>query len=76
MRRVHRLDYQDLESEIKALPEASRQVFMLFAIQGYKHHEIAEQLGISEGTSKWHVSNARKILMERLKKSKEAYRNN
>lgn len=62
------LEHADLEKEIKALPEASRQVFLLFAVEGYSHKEISKQLDISEGTSKWHVSNARKILKERLEK--------
>jgi len=62
------LEYEDLQREMKALPEASRQVFMLFAVEGYSHKEIGKQLNISEGTSKWHVSNARKILKENLKK--------
>ena len=62
------LEYMDLEAEIKALPEASRKVFVLFAIEGFGHKEIAEKLNISEGTSKWHVSNARSILKKRLEK--------
>ena len=43
-------------------------VFNLFAIEGYSHQEIAEQLGISEGTSKSQLARARIILQERLKK--------
>ena len=62
------LEYADLEAEVKALPEASRKVFVLFAIEGYSHKEIGKKLGISEGTSKWHVSNARSILKKRLTK--------
>jgi RNA polymerase sigma-70 factor (ECF subfamily) len=62
------LEYADLEAEVKALPEASQKVFMLFAIEGYSHKEISEKLNISEGTSKWHVSNARSILKKRLTK--------
>jgi RNA polymerase sigma-70 factor (ECF subfamily) len=48
------------------LPPASRTVFNLYAIDGYSHVQIAEQLKISTGTSKWHLSNARKILSEKL----------
>ncbi len=62
------LEYLDLEAEIKALPEASQKVFMLFAVEGYSHKEIGKKLNISEGTSKWHVSNARSILKKRLTK--------
>ena len=48
------------------VPPMSRNVFNLFAIDGYPHAEIAEMLGISEGTSKWHVSNARSILQNAI----------
>jgi RNA polymerase sigma-70 factor (ECF subfamily) len=45
----------------------------MYAIQGYAHKEISEQLEISEGTSKWHLSNAReqlKVLLEnRMKRN-------
>jgi RNA polymerase sigma factor (sigma-70 family) len=51
---------------IKQLPPATHAVFVLFALEGYSHKEIAEQLGISEGTSKWHLSEARKNLQKKL----------
>ncbi|MCB9179282.1 MAG: sigma-70 family RNA polymerase sigma factor [Flavobacteriales bacterium] len=49
-----------------ALPPMSRNVFNLFAIDGFSHAEIAELLSISEGTSKWHVNHARKLLREAI----------
>jgi RNA polymerase sigma factor (sigma-70 family) len=51
---------------IKQLPPATHAVFVLFALEGYSHKEIAAQLGISEGTSKWHLSEARKNLQKKL----------
>lgn len=51
---------------IEKLPEASRQVFNLFIIDGYSHKEIAGMLGISEGTSKWHLNFSREKLKEML----------
>jgi RNA polymerase sigma factor (sigma-70 family) len=51
---------------IKQLPPATHAVFVLFALEGYSHKEIATQLGISEGTSKWHLSEARKNLQKKL----------
>ncbi len=48
------------------VPEMSRKVFNLFAIDGFAHQEIASMLGISEGTSKWHVSHARQVLQHAL----------
>ena len=38
----------------------------MYALDGFKHREIADYLGISEGTSKWHVSDARKKLKAML----------
>lgn len=46
------------------LPPATRQVFQLFNQEGYSHREISERLMITIGTSKWHLSNARKILQQ------------
>ena len=62
---------QHMEAEafaelLQRLPPMSRNVFNLFAIDGFAHAEIAELLGISEGTSKWHVSHARSILQQAI----------
>ncbi|MBS1564920.1 MAG: sigma-70 region 4 domain-containing protein, partial [Bacteroidetes bacterium] len=51
---------------IRQLPPATHAVFVLFAIEGYGHKEIGRQLGISEGTSKWHLSEARKHLQKMI----------
>lgn len=51
-----------LKKLVENLPESTRVVFMLFAVDGYSHREIGEQLGISEQTSKWHTKMARKYL--------------
>jgi RNA polymerase sigma-70 factor (ECF subfamily) len=37
-------------------------------MEGYKHKDISKELGISEGTSHWHLQNARKILQTKLSK--------
>ncbi len=50
------------------IPDVSAKVFNLYVIDGYSHKEIAEQLDMSEGTSKWHLSTARKLLREKLEK--------
>lgn len=55
---------------IEKLPAASRQVFNLFIIDGYSHKEIAALLGISEGTSKWHLNASREKLKEMLTEKK------
>lgn len=57
--------YEDLLKMIEKLPDATGKVFRLYAVEGFKHKEIAELLEISIGTSKWHLSEARKE-MKRL----------
>jgi RNA polymerase sigma factor (sigma-70 family) len=51
---------------IAQLPPASQQVFNMYFVDGFKHREIADMLGISEGTSKWHLNSARTKLKEML----------
>ncbi len=57
----------DLLEIIQGLSPQYRIVFNLYAIEGYSHKEIAEQLGISEGTSKSNLFRARGILQQRVK---------
>ena len=57
---------EDILREVRALPPTSQEVFRLYAIEGFSHNEIAERLGMSEGTSKWHLSTARAKLREQL----------
>jgi RNA polymerase sigma factor (sigma-70 family) len=49
---------------VRKLPPATQAVFNLYVIEGYSHKEIAQLLNISEGTSKWHLSEARKNLQQ------------
>lgn len=60
------LYYNDLLKLVEDLPGATRIVFNMYAIDGYLHKEIAEILGITVGTSKWHLSIGRKILREKI----------
>ena len=53
---------------ISELPAGYRTVFNLYVVEGYSHQEIADILGISEGTSKSQLSRAKKILQEKLRK--------
>jgi RNA polymerase sigma-70 factor, ECF subfamily len=57
---------QDLEEAIARLPERARDVFVLRAIYGYSHEEIASMLGVTEGTSKSQLHRARKLLIASL----------
>ena len=60
------LEAQDLLKLISELPSGYRVVFNLYAIDGYSHKEIGEQLGINESTSKSQLSRARALLQKRL----------
>ncbi len=59
---LNKLYLEDILKLVDELPDATRDVFVLYAIDGYTHVEIGKMLGISEGTSKWHLSTARKKL--------------
>jgi RNA polymerase sigma-70 factor (ECF subfamily) len=61
------LTMQDLHSIIQELPPKYKMVFNLYAIEGYQHKDIAEKLGISEGTSKSNLARARGILQKKVK---------
>lgn len=63
-------DYELIKAEIQSLPDSSKQVFELFVFEGFSHKDIAKKVGISEGTSKWHLSNARSKLQEILVEKK------
>ena len=64
----------DLLRIVNQLPDGYRTVFNLYAIEGYPHAEIAEMLGISEGTSKSQLSRARTMLQTNLKKLEQETR--
>ena len=69
---VSNLNVDDIYKLIKQLPHVTQKVFNLFVIDGYSHKEIGELLGMSNGTSKWHLSTAKKELKERLSKTEFA----
>lgn len=56
----------EIHQLIAELPDGYRTVFNLFAIEGYSHKEIAEQLNINEGTSKSQLNHARKLLQKKI----------
>ncbi len=63
---VQRLSSQELLKLVQKLSPATQMVFNLYVIEGYNHREIGELVGISEGTSKWHLSEARRQLQTLL----------
>ena len=70
---LDRFDLEELLQIIRRLPDGFQQIFNLYAIEGYKHKEIAELLGISVGTSKSQYARARAQLQEMLLEEDESY---
>jgi len=64
-----KLYYDHLLQMVQALPDATRNVFNMYVMEGFTHKEIGNMLGISEGTSKWHLSEGRRVLKERIEKA-------
>lgn len=64
---LERITSEELTGLIETLTPRYRLVFNLYAIEGYSHKEISEELGISIGTSKSNLSRARAILQEKIK---------
>jgi len=56
----------DFEAALEKLPDGAREIFVLHDVEGYKHHEIGDLLGISVGTSKAQLHRARMMLRRHL----------
>lgn len=61
------IEKEDVLQKLDVLPVSSRTVFILYVFEEWKHKEIAEELGISVGTSRWHLKNAKEILLKNWK---------
>lgn len=61
-------DRMDLEAAIAKLPPGARKVFVLHDVEGYKHEEIAEMLGVTSGGTKAQLHRARMLLREALER--------
>ena len=64
-------EVEEIQKVIDSLPNGYKTVFVLYAVEGYKHSEIAELLQISEGTSKSQLSKARKMLQNNINKQND-----
>jgi RNA polymerase sigma-70 factor (ECF subfamily) len=65
------LNTEVLMGLVQAMPTGYRVVFNLFAIEGFSHQEIAEQMGISESTSKSQYLRARAYLRQRIEEKED-----
>jgi len=66
---IERMSADELHCIIKKLPTGYRTIFNLYVVEEFTHKEIAEQLGISEGTSKSQLARARMLLQKMIKKN-------
>jgi RNA polymerase sigma-70 factor (ECF subfamily) len=64
---VDEINEKELLETIELLPTGYRTVFLLYVVDGYSHKEIAEKLGITEGTSRSQFFKARNFLQQKLK---------
>lgn len=62
------IEFRELVTMIQTLPAMTRTVFNMFVFEGFNHKEISESLDISEGTSHWHVHQARNVLQKKINK--------
>lgn len=69
----HNLNYEEILAKIGQLSPAYRAVFNLYVIDGYKHNEIAKELGITESTSKSNLTRAKAILRSMLEREEVKY---
>ena len=67
---------EDIQNLIDKLPDGYKMVFNLYAIEGFKHSEIAAQLGVSESTSKSQLFKARKLLQANYTKMNKTIHEN
>lgn len=63
-----KLYYNQLLELVQGLPDATRAVFNMYVMEGFSHKEIGKLLNISEGTSKWHLSEGRRVLKDKIEK--------
>lgn len=63
-----KMDSREIFKMIQDLPDTTREVLNLFAIDGFSHKEVSSQLNISEEASRWHLHKARKLMTEKLEK--------
>jgi RNA polymerase sigma factor (sigma-70 family) len=62
------MHYEELIKLVQELTETTRAVFNMYVIDGFSHKEISTTLSMSEGTSKWHLFEARRVLKIKIEK--------
>ncbi len=63
-----KMDIEQINSLIIKLPPVSQKVFNMYVIDGFSHKEISDMLGMSEGTSRWHLNFSKQQLKDMIQK--------
>ena len=63
---IEDIGYKELMKLITGLPPGFRTVFNMYVVEGYSHKEIADMLGISEGTSRSQYNRARSLIQKKI----------
>ena len=71
---MQKMNVEEIHSLICKLPPMSQRVFNLYVIDGFSHKEIAALLGMTEGTSKWHLNSSREKLKNMLQQFVSPYK--
>ena len=66
-----KMNSTELLGYIQQLPNTQRTIFNMYAIEGYSHKEIAQEFGIKEANSQWHLNQARNFLKAKLQVQKK-----
>ena len=69
---LDQMQADELLNLVKRLPAVTRTVFNFVVMEGYNHKEVAQALEISEGTSRWHLSEAKKRLQQHIRQQDNA----
>ena len=64
---ISKMSAKEILELVRQLPPSTQAVFNLYVMEGYNHSEIGKLMGISDGTSKWHLNEARKRLQVMIK---------
>lgn len=70
---LSQLSHQEIIEIVQKLPAGYKEVFALYAIEGYSHKEIGEKMGIAESSSRSQYSRAKRILQTRINALSKVY---
>lgn len=68
------IDSKEIYKYIAELPDLTRQVLNLIAIDGFNHREVGQMLDMSEESSRWHLHKARKMLIQKFEQNNYMYK--